>query len=154
VTVLIKKGKRIVRAQQEFARAVLLEADGTPSTNRRVKRARGITRWRFVFDNQTPNSQYASVFLTYARRHFGEVVGNPDPWLEDARIPKAPKMTLRRAVRKLRAAGYRRGFRDVTLRQPIHPGVNEPSYIFGFGRKAKNPFVAVGTKTGKVKPIA
>ena len=61
MTVLIKKGKRIVRAQQEFARAVLLEADGTPSTNRRVKRARGITRWRFVFDNQTPNNQYASV---------------------------------------------------------------------------------------------
>jgi hypothetical protein len=60
-------------------------------------------------------------------------------------------MTLAAAVAKLRKAGHKQPFANVTLRWPLGPGFNQPLYIFGF---KSGKFWAVGTKTGKVRPIS
>lgn len=154
VTILIGKATKLVRAKATFKKAVLLEADGTTAKDRKVSTANGITRWRFVFDNQTSDSPYASVFVVATKGHFGRVRGVREPFLEDRTITRAPKMTLVTAVKKLRAKHYSGGFYNVTLRWPLGPGFDEPLYIFGFGQAAKHPYVSVGTRTGHVKPIS
>ena len=58
-------------------------------------------------------------------------------------------MTLKRAVSLLERAGYRQGFFNVTLRNPLGPHRTAPFYIFGLA----NPFVGVNTKTGEVRPF-
>ena len=135
VTKLIPEATLRVRAKPGFSKAVLLEADGSTTGNRQTTSATGITRWRFVYNDQgTPNFKYRSAFLYYARGRFGRIVANRSPFVEDLNIPRVPKMTLVTAVAKLRAAGYRSGFSNVTLRHPIagRPGP-EPLYI-GSGR--------------------
>ena len=152
VTVLAKQAKRLVRSKPGFRQARLLEADGTPAGhNHKVKTAARIANWRFVFDNGASRSKYASAFLKTRNGKFGKVRGNVHPYLEDQVIKKVPRMTLRRAVKRLVAAGYPNGFYDVTLRKPLFPGVTVPSYIFTVG---SGRYVGVNTKTGKVRAIS
>ena len=136
-----------------FSNAVMLEAEGTtggvPTTS-----ASGIDRWRFVFDNQPSGPQFPrTAFISYGPPPlgFGPVIGNPSPFLEDRRIPKAPAMTLKRAVKLLQDAGFTNAFLNVTLRSPIAQITFNPLYIFGFGN---NQFVAVDTKTRQVFPFS
>jgi hypothetical protein len=151
ITTLVKQATAKLHKQRQFRRAVLLEADGTPRRGR-VTSAAGITRWRIVFQNQTTrHSRYASAFIRAVNGKLGRVVGVRSPFLEDRNIRVVPKMTLANAVAKLRAAGHRRGFENVTLRYPLGPGFHEPLYIFGFG---SGRYWSVGTRTGKVKRIS
>ena len=156
VTVLIRQATKLVRKRPRYRRAVLLEADGRPAKRTTITAA-GITRWRFVFNNQgTPRygRRYRSVILFYRAGTFGRIVSNRSPFVEDLNIPKPPRMTLRTAVSKLRAAGHRRPFQNVTLRWPLagRPGP-EPLYIFGFASR-RDPYISVGTRTGRVRPFA
>jgi hypothetical protein len=153
VTVLFGQALSKVRADPDFAKAVMLEADGTPNGNKPVDNAGQIASWRFVLDNQrTQGSDFASVTISYRRSSgFGTPDGNPSPFLDDVQMPKAPKMTLKRAVSLLDKAGFRDGFENVALRDPLGPDSTAPLYIFGL---ADNSFVGVNTKTGKVKPLS
>lgn len=155
VKVLFKQAVTKVKARPGFSKAVMLEADGTPSSGK-VTTAAGITKWRFVFNNQgTPGSNFKSAFLYYVGNHWGLFVPKAGIFLEDLNLPNPPKLTLAMAVSKLRAAGYRAGFYNVTLRRPVAQHVSpEPLYIFGFGSQAKQPYVSVGSTTGKVKKIS
>jgi hypothetical protein len=151
VTTLIPKATKMVRAKAGFSRAVLLEADGSPMSGK-VVGAAGITKWRFVFNNQaTKGFNFRSAALYYKNGKFGRFVAHRDPFVEDRNIASVPKMTLVRAVKKLRAAGHRNRFGAVTLRYPLGPGFKEPLYIFGFG---SGDYWTVGTRTGKVKPLS
>jgi hypothetical protein len=144
-----------VRANPKFRRAVTLEVDGYTKNRRPVRRASGIVRFRFVYNNQgTPNSKFDSAFLRYGPppKLFGAVQGVASPFVEDRQIPHAPKMSLKHAVKHLRRAGYHQRFTDVTLRKPLEAGKTNPLYIFGLGKKGQN-FVAVDTVTHKVHPI-
>lgn len=153
VTVLLRRATTLVHSKAQFKKAVLLEADGTTGSGKKVTKATGIVNWRFVFNNQgTQGSKYASLFIKVRSGKLGKITGNRGPFLEDQMIYTVPKMTLTQAVLKLRRAGYRSGFYNVTLRKPLFPGVTEASYFFGFGSQAKHPFVRVGTRTGKVQP--
>src|SRR5262245_6061695 len=90
-----------VRANPKFKRAVMLEVDGTTKNGQGVKRARGIVRVRFVFNNQgTPHSRFDSAFVRYGPppKLFGAVHGVASPFVEDLQIPHPPKMTLQHAV--------------------------------------------------------
>jgi hypothetical protein len=151
---VVNKATKLVRAKATFKKAVLLEADGTTANHGKVSTAKGMTKWHIVFDNQSSVSIYASVFVNANKGHFGKVTGVLEPFLEDRRITRTPKMTLVTAVKKLRAKHYSGGFYNVTLRWPLGPGFDEPLYIFGFGQNAKHPYVSVGTRTGHVKPIS
>jgi hypothetical protein len=154
VTVLIRQATKLVRMKSGFSKAVLLEADGT-ANGKKVTVESGITKWRFVFNNQgTPGFKFRSGYVNYIRGKFGTVIGVKQPFVEDRNIVAPPKLTLTRAIAKLRAAGYRAGFYNVTLRWPLNPGFAETLYIFGFGASAKHPYISVGTKTGKVKPLS
>jgi hypothetical protein len=155
VKVLFHRAVKIVRATDPptFSNAVMLEAEGTtggvPTTS-----ASGIDRWRFVFDNQLSGPQFPrSAFISYGPPPlaFGPVTGNPSPFLEDRQIPKAPAMTLKRAVKLLQGAGFTDAFLNVTLRSPIAQITFNPLYIFGFGN---NQFVAVDTVTKQVFPFS
>jgi hypothetical protein len=151
ITALIAKTTKMVRSKPQFKKAVLLEADGSPKSGK-VKTASGITRWRIVYQNQTTKgSKYASAFVKLVNGHPGAVVGVKEPFLEDRNITAIPKMTLTRAIIKLRNAGHTQAFGSVTLRYPLGPGFHEPLYIFGFG---SGKYWSVGTRTGKVKPIS
>ena len=55
------------------------------------------------------------------------------------------------ACSALRQAGYSQLFTTVTLRWPLYPGVEEPSYIFGL---LDGNFISVGVYTHKVYPAA
>ena len=153
VTALFDRALRIVRSNPEFPKAVMLEADGTPSGSKPVKDASGIAKWRFVLVNAgAPGSDFAHVTLDYkGSSGFAEPVGHPEPFLEDVEIKRAPKMTLADAVSLLRDDGYRQPFFNVTLRNPLGPQRTAPLYIFGLKGEG---FVAVNTKTEKVSPIS
>lgn len=155
VTVLFKRAVRIVRAtnRPRFARAVVLEADGVTRGGRPTRSASGIVRWRFIFDNQPSHSRFRSATIFYGPppRRFGRIRGYRSPFLEDRVIPKAPRMTLRQAVARLQRAGYRRAFFNVTLRDPLGPGVRHALYIFGFG---SGRYVGVDTVTRRVAPLS
>ncbi len=146
-----------VRAKPTFRKAVMLEVDGKTKNGQGVKHARGIVKVRFVLDNQlTPSSPFASAFLHYGPppKLFGKVHGVTSPFLEDRRIAHSPKMTLRKAVRLLRGAGYHDKFSNVTLRKPLTKHLHTHAlYIFGFGH-GNQSYVAVDTKTGAVAPIS
>ena len=84
VTVLIRQATKLVRKRPRYRRAVLLEADGRPA-KRTTTTAAGITRWRFVFNNQgTPRygRRYRSVNLFYRAGKFGRGA--------DRRVPREP----------------------------------------------------------------
>jgi len=59
-------------------------------------------------------------------------------------------MTLFQAVALLNKAGYRRGFFNVTLRNPLGPKRSNPLYIFA---TVQGRFVGVDTGTRKVKSL-
>jgi hypothetical protein len=68
VTLLIPEATIRVRAKRGFSKAVLLEAEGTTTGNRKTTSAAGITRWRFAYNNRTtPGFKYRSGFLHYTR---------------------------------------------------------------------------------------
>ena len=69
------------------------------------------------------------------------------PFVEDVQIPKAPKMTLTTAVKRLRGAGYKGSFRFVTLRRPLGPKKINTLYLFTL---TNGHNIAVDTVTGKV----
>ncbi len=153
---LITRATAMVRAKKGFAKAVLLEADGTGRGE--MRSAAGVTKWRFVYNNQTtPKFKYRAAFVFYRNGRLGNFKALKGPFLEDRNISKIPKMTLPTAVAKLRAAGHKLGFLTVTLRWPLTGGtrtarpINEPLYIFGF---SSGTFVSVETRTGRVRRIA
>jgi hypothetical protein len=149
VTKLFDQALAKVRAQPEYLQAQVLEAEGLPKGNGSVVSPRKIVRWRFVFQNTTPGSDHASATLKYRDGEFARVVGHTEPFLEDAVIDKAPKMTLAEAVARLDRAGFDEGFSSVTLRSPLGPKTVPPLYIFTFPVE----YVAVNTKNGKVKTL-
>ena len=160
---LFRQAERIVRhaGHGTFARALVYEADGLPrggqcsnggcTAGRPTHRAAGIVSWRFVFQNATPHSRYASATIVYTPRGFGHVVGHVQPFLEDVAIPRPPRMTVARAVHLIRRAGHTRAFVSVTLRNPLGPKRSNPLYIFGM---STNKFVAVDTRTGRVSSLS
>ena len=139
-------------AEPAFRHGVVLEAEGFTRGGRVTTSARGIVRWTFRFGGFSSASQFMSAAITYrAASGFGHLVRSRLPVLEDVEIRKTPRLTLRRAVKLLRAAGHRGGFGNVTLRNPLGPKRGNPLYIFGF---AGGSFVAVDTVTKKVAPIS
>jgi|SRR5579871_4684737 len=152
VTVLAQRATTMLHSKSTFHKAVLLEAEGTPKNPKRpAKTASAIENWRFVFDNQPSHNRFKSVSISASRG----ILGTPKPsysaFLEDQDINPIPRMLMTRAVQLLNAAGYRKGFFAVTLREPVYPGVTSPEYIFALvGRKT----VAVDTDTGKVHQLS
>src|SRR3954453_15530541 len=156
VTSLFRQAVHKVRAKPTFKRAIMLEADGKTDGNRRVRGAGGIVRWRFVLDNQeTRGSRFDSAFIHYGPppRNLGKIHGVASPFLEDRRLPHAPKMTLTRAVKLLRKPGFDNGFFNVTLRKPLTQQEHtHPLYIFAVAKGGQS-FVAVTTKTNTAGPL-
>ena len=150
VTVLAGRAVALLHSQTQFRKAVLLEAEGTPATSRSVATARGIVKWRFVFDNQETGGPYKSATVLAVRGHLGIVRGNTAPFLDDQIIHVIPKMTLTVAIEYFDYAGYSR-FYAVTLRKPLYPGVQHPEYIFTI---AGGKYVAVDATTGQVSPVS
>jgi len=139
-----------VRSNPDFADAVMYEADGSPAGNKPVDGAAQITNWRFVLQNPTQGSEFASVTIDWTRGEgFSKPNGVREPFLEDVVIKKAPKMTLREAIDRLADTGTHE-FLNVTLRRPLGPERTPPLYIFGVDN---GQFIAVNTKTGDVEPI-
>jgi hypothetical protein len=86
ITVLIKQATTKIRANPQFKKAVLLEADGNPDKGKTTK-ASAVTHWRIVFQNQTtPGSKYASAWIKVVNGKIGKVVGVKEPFLEDRNI--------------------------------------------------------------------
>jgi hypothetical protein len=152
VTKLFDRALKIVRADDDFAKAVTLEAEGLPKGDDPVRRAAGIVRWRFVYDNQkTTGTEFKSVTLRYRKPGgFGRPKGFESPFLEDVAIKRAPKMKLREAVALMREAGIDDAFFGVTLRRPLGPDSTPPLYIFTLGN---GEYVSVNTRTGEVQQL-
>jgi hypothetical protein len=143
---LVHTALKKVHSKPQFAKAVLLEADGSPAGKAAVKTAAKITNWHFAFT--TSNSAFPSVTTDYSLASgFGAPVGQSFPMLGDYEIRTPPRMTLAQAISHLKAAGHKAGFLNVTLRDPVGPHVTPPFYIFGL---SGNRFFAVNTKSGEV----
>jgi hypothetical protein len=150
VTKLFDSALAKVRANPDFADSVMLEADGTSARNKPVDGVAQVTNWRFVLQNSTQGSDFASVTIDWTRGEgFAKPKGYEQPFLEDVVIRRAPKMTLREAIKRLNDSGTH-DFRNVTLRRPLGPERTPPLYIFGVNN---GKFIAVDTKTGDVEPI-
>jgi hypothetical protein len=149
---LIQQATAKVRAKAGFKNAVLLEADGTPRTaTAKVRTMAGITKWRFVYNNQgRTRSKYRSVAVYYPG---WRIVPHTEPFVEDKNITAVPKLTAAAALAKLRAAGKKQAFAGVTLRYPLR-GYKEPLWIFTMGSNQNPVYWYVGTKTGKIGTIS
>lgn len=136
-----------------LAKAVLYEADGSTAGGHGVSTAKGITRWRFVFDNPTAKSPYVAATINYGPppKTYGRVSVSKTPYLEDSQIGRAPKISLGEAVARLYRAGRKGTFNTVTLRDPVSPPFNGPLYIFGFVQPTK--YIAVNATTGRVTKL-
>jgi hypothetical protein len=144
---LLAAARHKVTSKKTFANARLLEADGLPSSGQATTAA-DVNRWRFVFNNQaTPGSRFKTAFLSARNGRLGNVRGFRSVFVEDRQIGRVP-MSLPKAIRTLRDAGYTMPFQNVTLRYPLGPGFTEPLYIFGFD--PADPFVGVGVRTGSI----
>jgi hypothetical protein len=151
VTKLFGRALATVHATRRplFARAQVYEVDGITADGRSARSASAITRWRFVFDNFPSKSRFDSATLTWTRgAGFGRVIGITSPFLEDLVIPRAPKMTLAKAVIRLRRAGITTPFKAVTLRRPVGPHDRSTQYFFGL---SNGRYVSVDTRTGRVR---
>jgi hypothetical protein len=149
VTRLIPQATEVVRAKPGFSKAVVVEADGTPVSGTATAAAQ-ITKWRFVYSNVlTPGHKYKSAALFYEDGKFTRFVRYPAIFVGSKLMTSVPKMTLARAIAKLRAAGHKKPFHAVTLREP-HQDFDEAIYTFVYDGKDWT----VGTKTGKVRPIS
>jgi hypothetical protein len=135
-----------------LAKAVLYEADGSAAGRHGVSTAAGITRWRFVFDNSTPGSPYAFATVHYGPppKAYGQVSVYKTPFLEDFRMNRAPKISLRQAVALLHRARERGRFTSVTLRDPVGPPFDGPRYIFAFVKSGTVRYISVSATTGKI----
>jgi hypothetical protein len=103
-----------------------------------------------VFNNQgTRGSRFATAFVSARNGRLGNVRGFRSVFVEDRQIGRVP-MSLPKAIRILRGAGYTAPFENVTLRYPLGPGFTEPLYIFGFDPSIVEPFVGVGVRTGSI----
>ncbi len=154
VKILFNRAVKIVRADPCCSQAVMLEADGITSGPLPTRSASGIDEWRFVFDNGPSNNPAVlSAFVNYGPPpdEFGPVSTSENPFLQDRQIPKAPAMTLKRAVKLLEdVVGL--PFFNVTLRNPLSPTITyNPLYIFQI---VTGQFVAVDTVTGRVFPFS
>ncbi|WP_417319232.1 hypothetical protein [Emcibacter sp.] len=109
--------------------------------------------WRFVF-NIPPAGSHASNTTAILTNYMGNFQMPPRhydaPWLEDVVIPLPIKLDLAAAVQLAKDAGYDGNISYITLRWPLYPGVNEPSYIFNM--PSMNTRVFVGVYSKKVSP--
>ena len=89
-----------------------------------------------------------SVSINAVRGLLGKPKGSVSPLLlHDQPLIFIPTMTLTRAVHLLDAAGWTKGFTEVTLKKPEYPGIHHVEYIFAMvGAK----IVAVDAVTGVV----
>jgi hypothetical protein len=143
---LFRTALKKVHSKPQFAKAMVLEADGSPAGKASVKTASKITNWHFAFTTSSP--AFPNVTIDYSLASgFGPPVGQPSPMLGDYEIRTPPRMTLAQAIIHLEAAGHKAGFFNVTLRNPVGPHVTPPFYIFGL---SGNRFFAVNTKSGEV----
>ena len=127
--------------QQVHPEAQLYEADGMPPHGQ-GRTAHDVNRWRFVFNDPStrPNS---TVILFYEDGTYGNPLYIDQPWLEDRVIDLPLTMDLDHAVKLLREH-YASAFSAVTLRYPLYPGVQHPSYIFTLIDPPIHVFIGIG----------
>lgn len=75
------------------------------------------------------------------------------PWLEDRPLPNKITVDLPKAYDRVLQANLAFDSVDpaIVLRFPLHPGVNEPSYVFTVSAKEKRKFIAVSLYSSKVE---
>jgi hypothetical protein len=89
--------------------------------------------------------------ISYTDSKFSNVKIVDKPWLEDCVIDTVG-LGLAEAIDLMRAANYDAAFAAVTLREPLYPGVDEPSYIFGCPELG-HVFVGVNSKKVTLEPF-
>jgi hypothetical protein len=146
---LMLRAEMIIR--QTWPHAILVEAQGTCSGGI-ASNSLDIDTWLFAAELLPPESvPQATVLLQYTPRGFGATHHVAQPWLGNVIETLPHTMSLDRATRLLRAAGFNGAFRNVTLRRPLtFPAQTEASYFFGM---TDGQLVAVGTQTGRVGPV-
>lgn len=137
---VLNKGIELVKA--ESAEAALFEADAMKIDTAGMT-AEDIKEWRFVY--YIP--EFKTAFISYKDSIFSNVTIIDQAWMEDCIIKEEVKMDLIEAIELLRKANYSDKFVDLTLRQPLYPGCNEPYYIFSC---PKIGWIFVGTVSKKV----
>lgn len=99
--------------------------------------------WRFVFNDPSTHPVNSTVIL---KNYMGQFQLPPQhidqPWLEDRVIPLPIQLDLAKA-QALAQQQYSGNITQITLRWPLYPGVNEPSYIFTVPSRGGWVFVGV-----------
>lgn len=131
--------------REKYPDAELYEADGV-SPSGATTDVQKVNQWKFVF--RLPNNSTA-IIETETWGTFKPIQFIPQPWLEDVVIDWPIHMDITEAAKLLKDAGYTGEYAAVTLRQPLYPGVTEPSYIFAM---TSGKYVFVGVKDKKVTP--
>lgn len=109
--------------------------------------------WRFVFNDPSTRPVNSTVIL---KNYMGQFQLPPQhidqPWLEDRVIPLPIKVDLAKA-QALAQQQYSGNITQITLRWPLYPGVNEPSYIFTVPSRGGWVFVGVYSLTVSFEPF-
>lgn len=109
--------------------------------------------WRFVFNDPSTHPVNSTVIL---KNYLGQFQLPPQhidqPWLEDRVIPLPISLDLAEAETLARRQ-YSGNITQITLRWPLYPGVNEPSYIFTMPTKGGWVFVGVYSRRVTFQPF-
>ncbi|KAL9562396.1 hypothetical protein ACKAV7_013479 [Fusarium commune] len=137
----INVGLNLIKKQ--YPNANLLEVDATPLTRKPVQNEWGLVNNRIVCGL---SGNKTAIIQSTGWGEFGKVQTINSPFLGDQVIPWPVTLDIHDAFTILRKAGYKQAVYAVTLRQPLHPGDDQPFYIFNTGAE----FIAVGTKDKKI----
>lgn len=109
--------------------------------------------WRFVFNDPSTSPNSTVIVKNYLGQFQLPPQHVDQPWLEDRVIPLPISLDLAVAEQLARNAGYSGNITMITLRWPLYPGVNEPSYIFTMPAEGGWVFVGVYSRRVSYQPF-
>ncbi len=121
--------ERLVK--EKYPNVTLYEVQGKSSRGQSVS-ANDVDKLTAVFNVNVAETETPPhvIIESTGWGEFGEPQFFSDPWDEDCMFSWPIRMDLEEAVSLKKAAGYKEPFSAMVLRQPLHPRVKNPFYIF------------------------
>jgi hypothetical protein len=109
--------------------------------------------WQFVFGTRSSKPPY-TVIIERLEQGFGELRLFDWPWGGDQVIALPIGLGLSEALQLCQDGGCGGDVAQITLRKPLYPGVEEPSYIFAMPNQRRRGWVGVNSRAVNCEEIS
>ncbi|KAJ3503778.1 hypothetical protein NM208_g16445 [Fusarium decemcellulare] len=141
---VINSGYNLIKKQ--FPNADLYVVEARPATKKPVENEWGLVRNTIIA--RIDNNRHA-IIKSIGWGEFGPVIVKDFPILGGDNISWPVRLDIHDAFGILRKGGYKDPVKDVTLRKPLLPEIDQAFYIFHIG----DEFIAVGVDDRKIQPF-